>query len=215
MSNKFVGVDDLKGIKRIYDWYIKRGLDFSISLIILIILSPLLAIVALLIKIDSPGNVFYTQERPGKNQKLFKVYKFRTMKTGADRYQKVGVEVMKDDARINPFGRFLRRFKIDELAQLFNIIKGDMAIVGPRPSLPEYLDKYEEWEKRRFAVRPGLTGLAQVNGNIYLERQEKSRYDVMYVDKISLWMDIKISLKTVEIVLLGEEKFVHREETDK
>lgn len=215
MSNKFVGVDGLKGIKRIYDWYVKRGLDFSISLIILIILSPLLAIVALLIKIDSPGNVFYTQERPGKNQKLFKVYKFRTMKTGADRYQKVGVEVMKDDARITPFGRFLRRFKIDELAQLFNIIKGDMAIVGPRPSLPEYLDKYEEWEKRRFAVRPGLTGLAQVNGNIYLERQEKSRYDVMYVDKISLWMDIKIILKTVAIVLLGEEKFVHREEKNK
>ena len=100
----------MKGMTRIYDWYLKRGLDFSISLIILAILSPLLAIVALLIKIDSPGNVFYTQERPGKNQKLFKVYKFRTMKTGADRYQKVGVEVMKDDARITPLGRFLRRF---------------------------------------------------------------------------------------------------------
>ena len=123
--------------KRAYEQYIKRMLDFFISFITLIILSHLLIVTALLIKADSPGNVFYMQERPGKDQKLFKVYKFRTMKTGAERYQKVGVEVMKDDARITPLVRFLRRFKIDELAQLLNIIKGDMAIVGPRPTLPE------------------------------------------------------------------------------
>lgn len=200
--------------KSIYGKYVKRTLDFLIALIVLAILSPFLIIVALLIKLDSPGNIFYTQERPGKNQKLFKVYKFRTMKVGADRYQKVGVEVMKDDCRITPLGKFLRRFKIDELAQLLNIIKGDMAIVGPRPTLPEYLDKYEEWEKKRFEVRPGLTGLAQVNGNIYLEREEKSKYDVSYVEQMSLWMDIKIIVKTVAIVLLGEEKFVHKKGTE-
>lgn len=201
--------------KKIYEQYIKRCMDFTIALITLGILFPFLCIVALLIKLDSPGDIFYMQERPGKNQKLFKVYKFRTMKAGADRYQKVGVEVMKDDARITPLGRFLRRFKIDELAQLFNVVKGDMAIVGPRPTLPEYLDQYEEWEKKRFDVRPGLTGLAQVNGNIYLERKEKSRYDVAYVRHLSLWLDIGIIIKTVAIVLAGEEKFVHKRGTKK
>ena len=200
---------------RVYEQYVKRTLDFLLSFIVLLAIFPFLLIIAILIKLDSPGNVFYTQVRPGKNQKLFKVYKFRTMRTGADRYQKVGVEVMKDDARITLLGRFLRRFKIDELAQLFNIIKGDMAIVGPRPSLPEYLDVYEEWEKKRFAVRPGLTGLAQVNGNIYLEREEKSRYDVMYVEQIGLWMDVKIIVKTIGIVLLGEEKFIRKKGTEK
>ena len=183
------------------------------ALLALIILCPVLTIVALLIKVDSPGSIFYIQERPGKYRKIFKVYKFRTMKTGADRYQQVGVEVTKDDTRITPLGRFLRRFKIDELAQLLNILKGDMSIVGPRPTLPEYLDKYEEWEMKRFIVRPGLTGLAQVNGNIYLEREEKSRYDVAYVEQIGLWMDIKIIIKTLAIILLGEEKFVHKRES--
>lgn len=196
--------------QRIYVQYVKRGCDFILALTALILLLPFLIIVAVLIKLDSPGNIFYTQERPGKNQKVFKVYKFRTMKVGADRRQKVGVEVMKDDDRITPLGKFLRRFKIDELAQLINIVKGDMSIVGPRPTLPEYLDQYEEWEKERFVVRPGLTGLAQVNGNIYLERKQKSKYDVVYVKHVSLWMDIKIILKTVAIVILGEEKFVNK-----
>ncbi len=196
--------------QRIYVQYVKRGCDFILALTALILLLPFLIIVAALIKLDSPGNIFYTQERPGKNQKVFKVYKFRTMKVGADRRQKVGVEVMKDDDRITPLGKFLRRFKIDELAQLINIVKGDMSIVGPRPTLPEYLDQYEEWEKERFAVRPGLTGLAQVNGNIYLERKQKSKYDVVYVKHVSLWMDIGIILKTVAIVILGEEKFVNK-----
>lgn len=205
----------MSGGRKVYEQYIKRFLDFIIALTALIILAPFLCIVALLIKLDSPGNIFYTQERPGKKQKLFKVYKFRTMKTGADRFQKVGVEVMKNDARITPLGRFLRRFKIDELAQLLNIVKGDMAIVGPRPTLPEYLDQYEEWEKKRFDVRPGLTGLAQVNGNIYLERKEKSKYDVAYVRHIGLLMDIGIIIKTVAIVLAGEEKFVHKKGTKK
>lgn len=204
----------MDGSRRLYEQYVKRILDFWAALMVLIVLFPFLVIVALLIKLDSPGSIFYIQERPGKYKKIFKVYKFRTMKTGADRYQKVGVEVMKDDVRITPLGKFLRRFKVDELAQLLNVLKGDMSIVGPRPTLPEYLDKYEEWEMRRFIVRPGLTGLAQVNGNIYLEREEKSRYDVAYVEQISLWMDIKIIIKTLAIILLGEEKFVHKKEAE-
>lgn len=188
----------------------KRYLDLIISSAILVLLSPFLAIVALLIKLDSPGGIIYRQARPGKDQVVFDIYKFRTMRMGADRCQKVGVEVMKDDARITPLGRLLRRFKIDELAQLVNVMKGDMSLVGPRPTLPEYLDRYEEWEKKRFSVRPGLTGLAQVNGNIYLTREEKSRYDVMYAEHVSLWSDIRIILKTVAIVLLGEEKFIRK-----
>ena len=195
-------------------YYIKSVMDFILALIALIILLPLLLIVAILIKLDSKGPVFYTQLRPGKNQKVFKVYKFRTMVQGADKYQKVGVEVRKDDNRITSLGRFLRRFKIDELPQLINILKGDMSIVGPRPSLPEYLEQYEKWELDRFLVRPGLTGLAQINGNIYLNRKEKSAYDIRYVKEMSFFLDIKIIIKTVLIVLFGEDKFVNKTDAE-
>lgn len=195
-----------------YEAYLKRPLDFAVALMGLLFLLPFLIIVAVFIKLGSPGSIFFIQERIGKGQAPFKIYKFRTMKVGADRYQKVGVEVMKDDARITQYGKFLRRFKIDELPQLLNIVRGDMSIVGPRPTLPEYLVGYDEWEKKRFAVRPGLTGLAQVNGNIYLDRREKSKYDVEYAEQVSMWSDIKIILKTTAIVLRGEEKFVRRKE---
>lgn len=193
-----------------YSKYFKRTLDFLFSLIALLILSPLLIIVVIIIKLSSDGPIFFIQERPGKDQKIFKVYKFRTMVKDAVKKQKVGVEVTGSDARITHFGKFLRRFKIDELAQLINILKGDMAIVGPRPTLPEYIKQYEEWELKRFDVRPGLTGLAQINGNIYLERQEKSAYDVKYIENISFINDIKIILKTVAIVFFGEDKFVNK-----
>ncbi|MBM7560900.1 sugar transferase [Fusibacter tunisiensis] len=194
----------------IYSKYFKRILDFVLSLIAILVLSPLLIVVAILIRMGSEGPIFFRQERPGKNQKIFKVYKFRTMVKDAVKQQKVGVEVTGSDIRITPFGKFLRRFKIDELAQLINILKGDMSIVGPRPTLPEYIEQYEEWELKRFDVRPGLTGLAQINGNIYLDRQEKSAYDVKYVENISFINDIKIILKTVAIVFLGEDKFVNK-----
>lgn len=193
-----------------YSKYFKRVLDFGLSLIALLVLSPLLILVAILIKLGSEGPFFFMQERPGKGQKIFKVYKFRTMVKDAVKQQEVGVEVIGSDARITTIGKFLRRFKIDELAQLINILKGDMSIVGPRPTLPEYVNLYEEWELLRFSVRPGLTGLAQINGNIFLEQQEKSVYDVKYIENISFLNDIRIILKTVAIVFLGEEKFVKK-----
>lgn len=194
----------------IYTKYIKRILDILLSLLAIIILAPLLIIVVLLIKIDSKGPVFFSQERPGKEMKLFKVYKFRTMVQNAVQYQQVGVEVRGNDSRITTLGKVLRRFKIDELAQLFNILKGDMSFVGPRPTLPDYIDKYEDWELRRFDVKPGLTGLAQINGNIFLEFKEKSAYDIRYIEKMSLLTDFIIIIKTIAIVIFGEDKFIKK-----
>ena len=153
-----------------YEANIKRILDIVLSVVALLILSPFLIIVCILILIDDYGPVFFMQERVGKNEKKFQVIKFRTMYIDAEKSQKVGVEVTGEDPRITKIGNLLRRFKIDELPQLFNILRGDMSIIGPRPSLPDYLEIYEEWERERFKVRPGLSGLAQVNGNIYLSR---------------------------------------------
>lgn len=194
----------------VYRKYFKRILDFTFSFIAIMVLSPMLLIVAIAIKLESKGPIFFTQERPGKDKKIFRVYKFRTMVQDAVKYQKVGVEVIGSDSRITSIGNFLRRFKIDELAQLINILKGDMSIVGPRPTLPEYMEQYEDWELKRFNERPGLTGLAQINGNIYLERQEKSTFDVRYVENIRFIIDLKIVIKTVGIVLFGEEKFINK-----
>jgi lipopolysaccharide/colanic/teichoic acid biosynthesis glycosyltransferase len=196
----------------IYSRYVKRILDCVLSLIALLILFPFLFTVAVLIKLDSKGPVFFTQERPGKNKKIFKVYKFRTMVQDAIKFQKVGVEITNSDSRITLLGKFLRRFKIDELAQLINILFGDMSIVGPRPTLPEYIEQYEDWELQKFQVRPGLTGLAQINGNIYLSRQEKSQYDIKYIEQMSLLTDLKIILKTIAIVIFGEDKFIKKTE---
>lgn len=196
----------------IYRCYIKRILDFIISLIALLFILPLMIIVAIVIKLESKGPVFFIQNRLGQNMKVFKIYKFRTMTQDAVKYQKVGIEVTGNDPRITSFGKFLRRFKIDELPQLFNILKGDMSIIGPRPTLPDYIDQYEKWELKRFYVRPGLTGMAQINGNIYLQRQEKSLYDVKYVENINFLMDMKIILKTVAIVIFGEDKYINKTE---
>jgi len=193
-----------------YRRYFKRPLDFMISFLALIVLCPFFFLISILIKLTSKGPIFYTQLRPGKDQKIFKLYKFRTMIQGADRYQKIGVEVYENDQRVTPLGKFLRRFKIDELPQLINVLKGEMSIVGPRPSLPEYLAQYEDWELERFKVRPGLTGLAQVNGNIYLDRKERSAYDVQYVRKVSFVLDLKIVLKTIAVAFYGEEKFINK-----
>lgn len=190
-----------------YEANIKRILDIVLSVVALLILSPFLIIVCILILIDDYGPIFFMQERVGKNEKKFQVIKFRTMYIDAEKSQKVGVEVTGEDPRITKIGNLLRRFKIDELPQLFNILRGDMSIIGPRPSLPDYLEIYEEWERERFKVRPGLSGLAQVNGNIYLSRIERSMMDVKYVHELSFLLDLKIIFKTTLVIILGERRF--------
>lgn len=188
---------------------IKRLLDFTVALIATLLLSPVLIISAVLIKTTSKGPLFFMQDRLGKDGKVFKVYKFRTM---TDKKRDFSQQVFSDNAEVTPVGKVLRRFKIDELPQLLNILKGEMSLVGPRPGLPEQQKEFNEDGKERIKVTPGLTGLAQVNGNIYLSWPERWKYDREYVENLSLPLDIKIILKTVGIVLLGEDKFIKRKD---
>lgn len=181
-----------------YKAFFKRFLDFWISLTGIIVLSPLLAILSLLGAYEMKGNPFFTQERPGKDEKIFKLIKFRTMSNEKDRDGKL----LPDDVRLNRYGRLLRSTSLDELPELFNILKGDMAIVGPRPLLVEYLPYYTEEERHRHDVRPGLTGLAQVNGrNAINSWEERFAYDLDYISNCSLRLDIAILFKTVYKVL--------------
>ena len=171
-----------------YRKFIKRFLDFILSLMALIILSPILLIIYILVRIKLGKPAIFKQERPGKNEKIFTLYKFRTM---TDEKDKDG-NLLPDEKRLTKFGNVLRSTSLDELPELVNILKGDMSIVGPRPLLVEYLPLYNEEQKRRHNVRPGLTGLAQVSGRNNLSWEEKFKDDVYYVDHISLWEDIKI-----------------------
>ncbi len=180
----------------------KRCFDFLISIFILIIISPLLIITAVLIKLTSEGPLFFKQERVGKKGRLFSVYKFRTM---TDKIRDLSKQTFNDDAEITKVGRVIRRLKIDELPQLLNVVKGDMSLVGPRPSLPSLVKEFNESGKKRVLVRPGLTGLAQVNGNIYLTWEERWEFDRKYVEEQSLFLDLKILSKTALIVLFGEK----------
>ena len=188
---------------------VKRLADIVISLLVLILLSPVWLLTAILIKLESPGPVFFLQERPGKNRKLFKVYKFRSMRLGSERMVK-GVEVLSDDERVTAVGRFIRRTKIDEIPQCLNVLKGEMSLVGPRPGRVASLTDYDEEISKRLNVRPGMTGLAQVSGNIYISLADRYRLDVYYVEHFSLWLDIKILVRTVGVVLLGEQRYKDR-----
>jgi lipopolysaccharide/colanic/teichoic acid biosynthesis glycosyltransferase len=170
-------------------------------------LFPLFLIIAVLIKTTSKGPIFFFQERLGKNAKTFKVFKFRTM---THKKRAVNREILKGDPEVTRIGHYLRRFKIDELPQLLNVLTGDMSLVGPRPCMPIQLNDLNEDGKYRIRVKPGLTGLAQVNGNIYLTWEERWKYDRKYVENLSFQEDIKIILKTITIVLLGEEKFLKK-----
>lgn len=175
-----------------YAKYFKRMLDFILSLIALIILSPILLIVAILVRIKLGSPIIFKQQRPGKNEKIFTLYKFRTM---TDKKDENG-NFLPDSERLTKFGKLLRSTSLDELPELVNILKGDMAIVGPRPLLVEYLPYYTEKEKHRHDVRPGLTGLAQVNGRNSISWEEKFNDDLKYIKKITFIEDIKIILKT-------------------
>lgn len=183
-----------------YRLFIKRLLDFVLSLIALVILSPVILIVAILVKIKLGSPVLFKQERPGKNEKIFKMYKFRTM---TDEKDEDG-NLLPDDVRLTKFGKVLRSTSLDELPELFNILKGDMALVGPRPLLVKYLPLYNDFQKQRHKVRPGFTGYAQVNGRNAISWEEKFILDVYYTKHISLWMDFKVILKTVKVVLFKE-----------
>ncbi len=188
---------------------IKRLMDVAVSLIMLILFLPIWFAVAILIKVTSPGPVFFFQNRPGQYGKIFKVYKFRTMKPGSEKMIK-GQEVMKDDERITYVGRFLRRSKIDEIPQVLNVLKGEMSLVGPRPERIDSLEDYDDDISKRLNMKPGMTGLAQVSGNIYLDLQERYRLDVFYVENYSLGLDARIILRTIGVVLFGEEFYVNK-----
>lgn len=183
-----------------YKKYIKRILDFILSLLATIVLSPLFLVIAIIIKIDSRGPTFFLQERLGKDGKVFKIIKFRTMIPNAEKIGD-GLKVKTEsDNRITRIGKILRKTSLDELPQLINVIKGEMSIVGPRPPVTYHPHKYEEYreeQKIRFKVRPGITGLAQIRVRNSASWDERIKIDIEYVDKISFTMDIKIVLKTV------------------
>lgn len=184
-----------------YQKFFKRFLDILLSACALLVLWPVFVIVALLIRVKLGSPVIFCQERPGKDERIFKMYKFRSM---TDQRDENG-ELLPDDVRLTAFGKKLRSTSLDELPELWNILKGDMSIVGPRPLLKEYLPLYNEEQHHRHDVRPGLTGLAQVNGRFNLLWQEKFAYDIEYVRNISFRNDCSIILKTVKEVLREED----------
>lgn len=185
----------------IYARYIKRLFDILCALAAIIVFSWLYVIVAILVKIKLGSPIIFSQERPGMNEKIFKLYKFRTM---TDERDEDG-ELLPDDIRLTKFGKMLRRTSLDELPEAFNILKGDMSVVGPRPLLVRYLPRYNEHQKRRHEVRPGLSGLAQVNGRNAISWEDKFDYDVLYVDNVTFIGDIKIILQTVWKAFVKEE----------
>ena len=179
----------------------KRVLDFLISLTALVILSPFFLIFIIIGFFVMHGNPFFTQDRPGKDEKIFKLIKFRSMSNKKDR----NGNLLPDNLRITKYGEFIRSASIDELPELFNVLRGDMALVGPRPLLVEYLPYYTEKEKHRHDVRPGITGLAQINGRNYITWEETFEYDVEYVNNITFAGDIKILIGTVMKVFKRED----------
>ncbi len=186
--------------KGFYEACIKRPLDFVCALGGIIVLSPVMLITAGFVKVKLGSPVIFKQERPGKGEKIFKLYKFRTMTDDKD----INGELLSNEERMTPFGEKLRRTSLDELPELFNILKGDMSIIGPRPLLTKYLPLYNDEQRKRHLVRPGLTGLAQVNGRNHLTWDEKFRLDTLYVKQLSFRMDIQIFLKTIATVLKRE-----------
>ena len=178
--------------------YFKRIMDFVASLTALIILSPLIALSAVLVKISDGGSVIFKQRHPGKDGKIFTVYKFRTM---SEKTEDENGRELSDVERMTKIGSFLRKTSLDELPQLFNVLKGDMSFIGPRPLLCEYLELYTPYQMRRHEVLPGISGLAQVNGRNAITWEEKFDYDVYYVDHMSFWLDLRILFKTIKNTL--------------
>lgn len=196
---------------------IKDLLDKIFACILLIALCPLFIIISILIKLDSKGSVMFIQQRVGKNQILFNIYKFRTMIPNAINIGN-GVYTEENDPRITRIGRFLRKISLDELPQLLNILKGDMSFIGPRPTLEYQVKQYNDFQKKRLLMKPGVTGLAQINGRNSISWPERIRYDVEYVENWSFGLDFRIFIKTFSVIfkregLYGEkEKFLIKDE---
>ena len=183
-----------------YRKYIKRLLDIIISLCGIIVLSPVYLILGVLVRAKLGAPVIFKQDRPGKDEMVFQLYKFRSMTDERDE----NGELLPDDVRLTPFGKKLRSTSLDELPELFNILKGDMSLIGPRPLLVRYLPRYNDFQRRRHDVRPGLTGLAQINGRNAITWEKKFEYDVEYVNELSFALDARIFMGTVRAVLKKE-----------
>lgn len=193
-----------------YRFFFKRFIDFLISLIALLVLLPFLIIITMWLHIANKGaGAFFFQNRPGKNEKIFKVIKYKTMTDECD----VNGNLLPDAERLTKVGRFVRSTSIDELPQLVNVLKGDMSLIGPRPLLVKYLTRYNNEQKRRHNVRPGVTGWAQVNGRNAISWEDKFSFDVWYVDNVSFMLDFKILLKTVKKVFYREDISSNTSET--
>lgn len=185
-----------------YKHFFKRVFDFTIALIALLLIGWLLILIAVLLYFSNKGaGAFFYQERPGKGEKIFKVIKFKSMTDEKDE----NGNLLPNEHRITPVGKFIRKFSLDELPQLINVLKGDMAFIGPRPLLIKYLPLYSEEQHRRHEVRPGMSGWAQVNGRNNITFTEKFKLDVWYVDHCSLWLDIKIIFMTIKNVFAGKD----------
>jgi len=184
----------------IYNLYVKRGLDFLLAVLAILLLSPVLLIVAVLVRTKLGSPIIFKQERPGLNEKVFMLYKFRTMTDKRD----VKGQLLPDEVRLTAFGKFLRSTSLDELPELWNIIRGDMSFVGPRPLLVQYLPLYNQRQKRRHTVRPGLSGLAQISGRNALSWESKFELDVTYTERINFMQDIQIIFLTIKKVLVRE-----------
>lgn len=189
-----------------YNPSIKRLLDIVSSFFLLVLLLPILIITAILVKITSKGPIFFKQKRVGKNLYTFKVFKFRTM---TDKKHEVK-KIYGRSNDVTTVGYYLRRFKIDELPQLLNVFIGDMSLVGPRPGVPEQLKGMTKSTKKRYSVRPGITGLAQVSGNIYLDWEDRFVFDLRYIKNITFLNDLKILARTLFLIIFGEKKYVNK-----
>ena len=185
--------------------YIKRLADIVISAVMILVLTaiPVLIIIPIAIRLDSKGPAVFTQDRAGKDGKVFNIYKFRTMRIPEESIDENG-NPLEPKQRITKVGRFLRKTSLDELMQLFNVLNGTMSIVGPRPTLPYQIERYTPEQRRRLTMRPGVTGWAQVNGRNDLSWTEKIEYDIQYIEKFSLWFDLKVLFRTVAVVLKSE-----------
>ncbi len=190
-----------------YAKYFKRPIDFVCSAILITLLLPLYIFISVLVKISMGSPVMFKQTRVGLNEKLFGITKFRSMNNEKDE----GGNLLPDSVRLTRVGKFLRKTSLDEIPQFFCVLKGDMSFIGPRPLLPRYLPYYTARERKRHNVRPGITGLAQVNGRNNISWSEKLEFDAQYADNITFWGDVKIALKTLEKVFRGSDVVVGRE----